>query len=50
MIKSSVKSTVKSTAESFKPGILKNERKKDYTFNFLALQQGPYCQGWSESA
>ena len=36
---------VKSTAEHFKPGMLKNEKKKDITFNFLALQEGPHCLG-----
>ena len=40
MVMSSLKSTVTSTAESFKPGILKNERNIDMTFDFLALQEG----------
>ena len=44
MVISSLKSTVNSTAENFKPGIPKNERKIDITFDFLALQEGPH--GW----
>ena len=44
-----VKSLVKSTAKNIKPGTLKNERNKDITFNFLALQEGPHGQGQSGS-
>ena len=44
-VMSMLKSTVKSTAKRFKPGILKNERNIDITFEFLALQEGPCIQG-----
>ena len=44
-----VQNTVKSSVESFKPGILKNERKKEITFNLLlAFQEGPHCQGQTD--
>ena len=42
---SSLKSTINSTAEVFKPGIPKNDRKIDITFEFLALQEGPGGEG-----
>ena len=44
-----VKTPVNSTAESFKPGIPKNDRKIDITFDFLTLQEGPHGCGWTES-
>ena len=49
LVMSLLKSTVNSTAESFKPGIPKNDRKIDITFDFLALQEGPRGWGWTES-
>ena len=39
----------KSTAEIGKPGILKNERKKDITLILLVVQEGPLGQGQSGS-
>ena len=42
-----VMSLVLSTTDSFKPGILKNERNIAVTFDFLALQEGPH--GWGQS-
>ena len=44
-----VKNMVKSMTEIDKPGILKNERKKDITLILLAFQEGPLSEGWSES-
>ena len=48
-VMSLVKTPVNSTAESFKPGIPKNDRKIDITFDFLTLQEGPHGWGQSES-
>ena len=48
-VKSSLKSTVNNTAESFKPGISKNDRKMDITFDFLALKEGSHGQGQTGS-
>ena len=45
-----IKSTVKSTAESFKSGILKNERNKDITLIFWAYKKGLIVRGQFESA
>ena len=49
LVKSSVKTSVNSTVESFKPGIPKNDRKIDITFDFLAFQEESHGQGWTES-
>ena len=45
-----VKRTVKSTAESLKPWILKNERKKNITLNIWPFKKGLIIRGWSGSA
>ena len=50
LIKNLIKNTVNNIERSFKSGILKNDRKIDITFYFLALKKGLVVRGQFEES